>query len=688
MVFEVGHVVERYRIDYVVHSGRFTVVYAATDLTLGRKTALKVLSDHYAPDPNFRERFAREVQVAASLDAHPNMVPVYGSGEADGTLFLATQFIEGVTLEELVRQQPGGEPLPLVEALEYLHEIASALDFANSRRFVHRDVKPGNVLIGLVETPHRAYLVDFGVAKDIAENAKATQHGLFLGTAEYASPEQIHGAELDARSDVYSLACTAFELLTGSSPFAAGPDDSALIAAHLQSPIPSAVERRPSLPDAVDRVLALGLSKDAAGRPPSAGEFVQALGDAFAESTILFARPTDAGAELPPPAPAARRRWWIPAAIAGGVVALLAASVLVVRAFDDGEAGPATIVEPSSTTLPAATTLPATTQLPATTAPPTLPPVPPGALDLGFGAYVPLAQGWQVATLDANAAELTDGVTTVSFVVQQRPPGSAARDVLLEQVGTVDSAFPAVWYGIPTVQPGTGGAMASQRSSVGYRAYGDGGATSGQALGLVRADGLAVGYVQRAVPGAASSGYPGLEQMVASLLAAPAVATPAEIADPGTAAVPSSHPQLPIDGPASFTPGPSYRVVDAQPGYAFLTADGAHDVIARSHVVSTPGDVVALARQGVSDTYPGATFGTQTDFGPDTNAIIHSSVDVSATYFDGQPLVGTIDTYWDPVTTHGYWFARMWFVTEDGVEPFAGQVQWMASLLYDSFLAT
>ncbi|MET0661900.1 MAG: protein kinase, partial [Ilumatobacteraceae bacterium] len=103
MVFEVGHVVERYRIDYVVHSGRFTVVYAATDVTLGRKTALKVLADQYAPDPNFRERFAREVQVAASLDAHPNMVPVYGSGEAGGTLFLATKFIEGVTLEELLR---------------------------------------------------------------------------------------------------------------------------------------------------------------------------------------------------------------------------------------------------------------------------------------------------------------------------------------------------------------------------------------------------------------------------------------------------------------------------------------------------------------------------------------------------------------------------------------------------------
>ena len=172
-------------------------------------------------------------------------------------------------MEELLRQQPGGEPLPPDEALDYLHQIAAALDFAHDRRFVHRDVKPGNVLIDLVGTPRRAYLVDFGVTKDLADNAKATQYGLFLGTAEYASPEQIHGVAINGRSDVYSLACTAFELFTGSSPFAAGPDDTARIAAHLSAPIPSAVERRPSLPAALDWELARGLSKDAAGRPAS-----------------------------------------------------------------------------------------------------------------------------------------------------------------------------------------------------------------------------------------------------------------------------------------------------------------------------------------------------------------------------------------------------------------------------------
>jgi hypothetical protein len=230
--------------------------------------------------------------------------------------------------------------------------------------------------------------------------------------------------------------------------------------------------------------------------------------------------------------------------------------------------------------------------------------------------------------------------------------------------------------------------LASQRAAVPYRAYGEGGSTSGQALGVIRADGLAIGYLQRAAPGAASTAYPAFEQVVASLVAAPPVGAAAEIPDPGVAAVPSSHPQLQIDGTVGFTPAPDYRVVNAQAGYAFLTANGVHDVIASGHVVGTPAELVELARQGIANTYPDAAFGEQTDFGPDTNAIIHSSVPVSATYFDGRPLVGTIDTYWDPVTTHGYWFARVWFVTEDGAEPFASQVEFMSSLLYDSFVVS
>ena len=174
---------------------------------------------------------------------------------------------------------------------------------------------------------------------------------------------------------------------------------------------------------------------------------------------------------------------------------------------------------------------------------------------------------------------------------------------------------------------------------------------------------------------------------MASVVAAPPVATPAELADPGTAAVPSSHPQLVIDGTAGFTPAPSYRVVDAAAGSAFLTANGTYDVIVRGQVAASAGELTTVARQAIADTYPGATFGAQIDYGPDGGGLIYSSVPLSATYFDGRPLIGAIDMYWDPVTTHGYWFARAWFPTEDGTEPFAGEVQFMASCLYDSFVA-
>ena len=260
--------------------------------------------------------------------------------------------------------------------------------------------------------------------------------------------------------------------------------------------------------------------------------------------------------------------------------------------------------------------------------------------------------------------------------------------MLLEQAAGVDTAFPAVWYGVPTVQPGTGGSIASQRASVAYRAFGDAGATAGQVIGVVRADGLAAGYVQRATAGAASTTYPGFEQLVASVVAAPEVATPAEIPDPGVAGVPTSRVQLQIDGAAGFTPAPSYQVVSAQAGYAFLTTESVHQVIASGHVVATPAELVEIARQSISNTYLGASFGTQTDYGPDSNGLVHSSMSVAATYFDGRALIGAFDTYWDPATTHGYWFARVWIVTADGAEPYADQVQFMSSLLYDSFLTS
>jgi serine/threonine-protein kinase len=251
MPLEPGQVIDQYRLDQTIHRGRATIVYAATDVGLGRKVAFKILGDRYATDDVIRQRFVNEAQVAASLDGHPHIVTVYKWGEFEGSMYFVTELIDGISLAELLERQPGGRPLQPNEALGLLTQIADALDFAHKRGAVHRDVKPANVMIKMTDTPRTAYLVDFGITK--MDDGETGPQGLFLGTPDYASPEQISGAQaLDRRSDVYSLACTAFEVLTGRPPFGDAPNDAARIAAHLQSPVPSARALRPELPPAVD----------------------------------------------------------------------------------------------------------------------------------------------------------------------------------------------------------------------------------------------------------------------------------------------------------------------------------------------------------------------------------------------------------------------------------------------------
>jgi serine/threonine protein kinase len=300
MTLSSGQVVDQYRLDQTIHRGRATVVYAATDLGLGRQVAFKVLGERYATDPMVRDRFVKEAQVAASLDAHPHIVTVYKWGEFEGSMFFVTELIDGISLAELLERQPGGRPLPPAEALSLLAQVADALDFAHRRRAIHRDVKPANVMVRMTDTPRSAYLVDFGITK--MDDGESGPQGLFLGTADYASPEQISGAQgLDRRSDVYSLACTAFETLTGRPPYGDAPNDAARLAAHLQSPIPSAHALRPELPEDIDRVFAKALAKNREDRFDSCGEFVRELRAVFPEGTHIFRRPPPPGAELPPP---------------------------------------------------------------------------------------------------------------------------------------------------------------------------------------------------------------------------------------------------------------------------------------------------------------------------------------------------------------------------------------------------
>jgi serine/threonine protein kinase len=259
-----------YRIVEQIGRGGTSVVYRAEHVRLGRQAALKLFSSGLGED-DFGERFLRESRLAASLD-HPAIVPVYDAGEEDGLLWIAMACVDGTDLKALVAAEGA---LPLRRALGILAQVAAALDAAHARGLVHRDVKPANILVGPGD---RAYLSDFGVAKELASGGN-TRTGSFVGTIEYCAPEQIEGAPVDARTDVYALACVLYEALTGQPPFHR-PTEVAVLNAHLHSAPPKLGR---GFPAELDRVLEKALSKSPADRYPSCGALVAAARAASAE---------------------------------------------------------------------------------------------------------------------------------------------------------------------------------------------------------------------------------------------------------------------------------------------------------------------------------------------------------------------------------------------------------------------
>jgi serine/threonine-protein kinase len=275
-----------YRLEARIGAGGMAVVFRAVDQRLGRTVALKVLAPGLAGDGEFRERFVRESRAAATVD-HPHIIPVYGAGEADGILFLAMRYVPGGDLRSVLHREG---PLPPERAAFLLSPVASALDAAHGAGLVHRDVKPANILVDRSPgRPDHPYLSDFGLAKGAvggagsASEAGLTGTGQFLGTADYAAPEQISGGRSPVQTDQYALACVAFTMLTGELPFARDAP-MAVLWAHLSAPPPSVTARRPDLSPAVDHVLGRGLAKDPAARYPSCGAFADALRAALGAS--------------------------------------------------------------------------------------------------------------------------------------------------------------------------------------------------------------------------------------------------------------------------------------------------------------------------------------------------------------------------------------------------------------------
>ena len=275
--FRAGSLVAGYRLEAQVGAGGMAVVFRARDERLGRHVALKLLTPALAADAAFRRRFIAESRAAATVD-DPHIIPVYEAGEADGVLFIAMRFVRGGDLR-LVLEREG--VLPAGRVAGFVSPVASALDAAHRAGLVHRDVKPANILVDArQDRPDHVYLSDFGVSKGAISSVSLTGAGNFLGTPDYSAPEQIQGGAVDGRTDQYALACVAYELLAGATPFERD-QGMAVLLAHLSQPPPSVISRRPDLPSAADEVLARGMAKAPEKRYGSCRDFAEALREAL-----------------------------------------------------------------------------------------------------------------------------------------------------------------------------------------------------------------------------------------------------------------------------------------------------------------------------------------------------------------------------------------------------------------------
>ncbi len=391
-MIDVGSVVAGYMVESVLGTGGMGTVYLVQNPELPRREALKVLSAELSLNREFRARFIREADIAASL-AHPNIVSIYDRGETeDGQLWIAMQYVKGIDAEAALR---AGTMTP-ARAVHIIGEVALALDYAHHHQVVHRDIKPANFLLSSEKGgPERVLLADFGVARAL-DDVGLTATGSFVATMAYAAPEVLAGNGSDGRSDLYSLGCSLFRLLTGKAPFAdvAANGPAAVMMAHLYQRPPRLADRVRGLPAALDSVITTALAKDPDRRFQSAPEFASAMVEALRDEppsgavlrpvpsadVVSLPKPVDGGWWRPPadvrtmPAPAGqparmapfgqppkpqaglparrRRRWQLLGAL--GAVVLLAAGIALAFKLTGPTGRP--LVSPQTTASTAATT--------------------------------------------------------------------------------------------------------------------------------------------------------------------------------------------------------------------------------------------------------------------------------------------------------------------------------------------
>jgi serine/threonine-protein kinase len=264
----IGSTIGGYAIQDRLGRGGMGVVYLAEHLTLRRQAAVKVIAPELGENESFRERFLREARIAAGL-SHPNVVTVYDAGEVDQLLYIAMQFVPGSDLARILTREGRLGPY---RALDVLRQVAAALDTAHAHGLIHRDVKPGNVLID----GRHAYLTDFGLTKlRTGSDTQLTRSGEVVGTTHYLAPEQVEGRPLDGRADNYALGCLLFHCLTGELPFQRD-NDMAVMYAHVHDDPPRLSEKRPGLPPGLDAVLEKALDKSPERRFATCEEMIGA----------------------------------------------------------------------------------------------------------------------------------------------------------------------------------------------------------------------------------------------------------------------------------------------------------------------------------------------------------------------------------------------------------------------------
>ncbi len=277
----VGQMLTEYKITARLGQGGMATVFKAIQIPLKRPAAIKVLDPQLAQDPALLARFHQEAISAANLE-HPHIVPVYEVDEALGYHFIAMKYIDGDSLKQIIEREDG-LALPRVQNL--LDQIAEALDYAHGRGFVHRDVKPSNVMVAAGD---HAYLMDFGLSR-AASSSQLTMAGTVMGTPDYMSPEQARGdPDIDYRTDIYALGAMLYEMVTGQVPFR-GLAPAAVIMAHLTQSPPSVLEHHPNLPPQVDAVIQRAMAKDRHERYETAGALAAALRNVNRETSTVHA---------------------------------------------------------------------------------------------------------------------------------------------------------------------------------------------------------------------------------------------------------------------------------------------------------------------------------------------------------------------------------------------------------------